>query len=49
MMRVAGITFEKDSQGENRFVKIDLKKQAERINPILDEMGALEADEFDKD
>jgi hypothetical protein len=48
MARVAGIKFEKDTKGENRYVRIDLKKYGKEINPFLENIGAVEHDEFDE-
>jgi hypothetical protein len=48
MARVAGIKFEKDTKGTNRFVRIDLKKYGKEINPFLENVGAVEPDEFDQ-
>lgn len=36
-----GVTFEKDSNGENRFVRFDLKRYGEKLRPILEEIGAV--------
>lgn len=48
MARVAGIKFEKDTKGENRFVRIDLKKHGKEINPFLENIGAVETDDFEQ-
>ena len=47
MARIAGIKFEKDIKGANRFVRIDLKKYGKEITPFLETVGAVEPDEFD--
>ena len=50
MARVAGIQFENDSKGNHRYVRIDLKKHAEQVIPLLEKLGAIdEDDEFEKD
>jgi hypothetical protein len=49
MARVAGIKFEKDTKGANRYVRIDLKKYGKEINPFLETIGAVEPDEFEKE
>jgi len=48
MARIAGIKFEKDTKGENRFVRIDLKKYGKEINPFLENIGAVEPDDFEQ-
>ena len=50
MARVAGIQFENDSKGNHRYVRIDLKKHAEQVIPLLEKLGAIdEEDEFEKE
>lgn len=50
MARVAGIQFENDSKGNHRYVRIDLKKHAEQVMPLLEKLGAIdEEDEFEKE
>lgn len=39
MSEVTGIELEKDAAGNNRFVRIDLKKYGDMINPILKQLG----------
>lgn len=39
MARVAGITIEKDLKGKPRFVRIDLRKYGNILNPFLKENG----------
>lgn len=48
MARVAGIKFEKNEKGVNRFVRIDFKKYGKEIHPFLENIGAVEPDEFEK-
>ena len=48
MARIAGITFEKDTKGNKRFVRIDLKKYSSEITPFLEKVGAVEPDEFER-
>ncbi len=33
-----GVTFEKDKDGKNRYVRFDLKEHGERLRPILEEI-----------
>ena len=39
MARVAGITIEKDKQGNARYARIDLKKYGKLLNPFFKELG----------
>jgi len=39
MARIAGITIEKDKQGNARYARIDLKKYGHLLNPIFKELG----------
>ena len=39
MTEVKGVTFEKDTNGYNRFVRIDMLKYGKVINPILQQSG----------
>lgn len=39
MARVAGITIEKDTRGNARYARIDLRKYGELFNPILKQVG----------
>ena len=39
MARVAGITIEKDTHGNARYARIDLRKFGELLNPFLKEAG----------
>jgi hypothetical protein len=48
MPRIAGIQFEKDSKGNNRYIRIDLKKHRKGLEPFLKTIG-IEKDDFDMD
>ena len=39
MTHIAGITIEKDKQGNARYARIDLKKYGHLLNPIFKELG----------
>ena len=39
MSEVSGIELEKDAAGNNSYVRIDLKKYGDMINPILQRLG----------
>ena len=45
MARVAGIQFENDSKGNHRYVRIDLKKHAEQVIPLLEKLGAIDEED----
>lgn len=49
MTKVAGIQFEKDTVGRNTHVRIDLKKHGKEVMPLLQELGAIDDDEFERD
>lgn len=49
MARIAGISTEKDFKGNIKKVTFDFKKHEAKLRPILEELGAIEEDEFDKD
>lgn len=49
MARVTGIQFEKDTIGRRTHVRIDLKKFGDKITPFLEEIGAIDDDEFQCD
>lgn len=49
MARIAGIQFKDNARGTHTHVTIDLKKHGEKIKPFLEEIGAVEQDEFDKE
>lgn len=34
-----GITFEKDANGKNRFIRFDLKQHGEELRPLLEKKG----------
>ena len=42
MSEVSGIELEKDAAGNNSYVRIDLKKYGDMINPILKQLGVIE-------
>lgn len=53
MSEVSGIELEKDAAGNNSYVRIDLKKYEDMINPILQRLGVnlsdSNLDEFERD
>ena len=53
MSEVSGIELEKDAAGNNSYVRIDLKKYGDMINPILQRLGVnlsdCNLDEFERD
>lgn len=49
MARIAGIQFKDNAKGLHTHVTIDLKKHGEKIKPFLQEIGAVEEDEFEKE
>ena len=53
MSEVSGIELEKDAAGNNSYVRIDLKKYGDMINPILQRFGVnlsdSNLDEFERD
>jgi hypothetical protein len=49
MARIAGITTEKDPKGNILKVTFDFKKHEADIRPILEKLGAIEEDEFEKE
>ena len=53
MSEVSGIELEKDAGGHNSYVRIDLKKYGDMINPILQRLGVnlsdSNLDEFERD
>lgn len=53
MAHVAGIELEKDAAGNDSYVRIDLKKYGDRINPISRQLGVKisdnQTDEFEQD
>lgn len=40
-----GVTFEKDKNGENRYVRFDLNQHGERLRPILEDLGEVQPPE----
>ena len=48
MARIAGIQLDRAANGTIKKVTFDLKKHGEIINPILEKMGVIEEDEFEK-
>ncbi len=48
-MRVAGIQIHKTASGKIKSVTFDYKKHGEAIAPVLEQLGAIEPDEFDKE
>ena len=53
MSEVSGTELEKDAAGNNSYVRIDLKKYGDMINPILQRLGVnlsdSNLDEFERD
>lgn len=48
MARIAGIQIEKNTKGVATHVRINLKKHGDLFNPLLEQVGAIEEDEFDR-
>lgn len=48
MQKIKGIEIEKNSQGEDAFIRIDLQKFSKQLQPFLEEVGLLE-DDFEKE
>ncbi|MCL1943825.1 MAG: hypothetical protein FWF54_09805 [Candidatus Azobacteroides sp.] len=42
MKTVKGITFEKDAKGNNRYIRIDMMRHAQLLNPLLQQLGILQ-------
>lgn len=40
-----GVTFEKDANGKERYVRFDLEQYGEKLRPILKELGVVQAPE----
>ena len=38
---VKGVTFEKDTKGNDRYVRIDMTQHAQLLNPLLQQLGVL--------
>jgi hypothetical protein len=49
MASIAGIKLHKTPTGKLKSVTISMKHHAELVQPILEKVGALEEDEFEKD
>jgi len=39
MNEIKGITFEKDTKGNNRYIRIDMKRHARVLHPLLQQWG----------
>lgn len=48
MQKIKGIEIEKNSQGEDAFIRIDLQKFGKELQPFLEEVGMME-DDFEKE
>ncbi|NLN32678.1 MAG: hypothetical protein GX159_03670 [Flavobacteriaceae bacterium] len=48
MQKIKGIEIEKNSQGEDAFIRIDFQKFGKQLQPFLEEVGLLE-DDFEKE
>ena len=48
MARIAGISTDKDPKGNVKKVTFDFKKYEVKLRPILEELGVIEEDEFEK-
>lgn len=48
MQKIKGIEIEKNSEGEDTFIRIDLQKFGKQLQPFLEEVGLLE-DDFEKE
>ena len=48
MQKIKGIEIDKNSQGEDAFIRIDLQKFGKQLQPFLEEVGLLE-DDFEKE
>ena len=49
MAHITGIMFETDTIGRRTHVRIDLRKFGNQIAPFLEEIGAVEDDQFYRD
>jgi len=49
MAQVAGISFETDSKGVKRYVRIDLKKYGKEIEPFLQKFKIDNDEQFEND
>ena len=48
MARIAGIKLHKTPSGEIKSATIDMKKHGELLKPLLEKVGAVVEDDFDK-
>lgn len=48
MQKIKGIEIEKNSEGEDTFIRIDLKKYGKQLQPFLEEIGLID-DDFEKE
>lgn len=48
MQKIKGIEIEKNSEGEDTFIRIDLQKFGKQLQPFLEEVGLIE-DDFEKE
>lgn len=49
MTPIKGIEIEKNSKGQDAFIRIDLKKYKKQLLPFLQEVGIVVEDEFEKE
>ncbi len=49
MARIAGIQINKTANGNIKSVLIDYKKHKDLVQPLLESVGAIEEDEFEKE
>jgi hypothetical protein len=49
MAQVAGISFEADSKGVKRYIRIDLKKYGKEIEPFLQKFKIENDEQFEND
>ena len=42
MNAVRGITFEKDVNGNNRYIRIDMTRHAQALYPLLQQLGVMQ-------
>ena len=49
MANIEGIRFEKDNQGVNRYIRIDLKKYSKEIEPFLKKLNIVPDKHFEND
>ena len=49
MPQVEGIKFERDNQGNNRYVRIDLRKYGKEIEPFLQKLNLSNNERFEHD